>query len=82
VGIPEPSSGTASSVDKYVPGTGLLLDLVAMRHACLLIIIDVHGKWTAGSAGPPASGARSNGGASSAGRDRGIGGGGKEGVLT
>jgi hypothetical protein len=28
---------------KYVPGTGLLLDLVAM------LITDVHAKWTAGS---------------------------------
>jgi hypothetical protein len=36
---------------KYVPGTGLLLDLVAM------LIIDAHGKWTAGSA-PLASDAR------------------------
>jgi hypothetical protein len=38
---------------KYVPGTGLLLDLVAM------LITDVHAKWTAGPpAGPLASGAR------------------------
>jgi hypothetical protein len=32
----------------------LLLDLVAM----LMLIINVHGKWTAGSAGPLASGTR------------------------
>jgi hypothetical protein len=33
----------------YVPGTGLLLGLVTK------LIIDVHGKWTAGSAGPLAT---------------------------
>ena len=40
------------AISTYRPGTGLLLDLVAMR------ITDVHTKWTAGSAGPLASGAR------------------------
>jgi hypothetical protein len=34
-----------STSHKYVPGTGLLLGLVAV------LINDVHGKWTAGSAG-------------------------------
>jgi hypothetical protein len=45
-----------STSHKYVPGTGLLLDLVAM----LIMHTDVHAKWTAGlpAGAPLASGAR------------------------